>query len=157
MPLTVNQPPPIEGRSSLRETARATAQLVTAANVSGRFGRTLSTAGTGAFEEIWSEGMPKNSAWLVEAVFVGRSAAGGNVVGTFIRRATFWRDEGDVTQRGTTQTIAADENNLGGSSAVDISVDNSDTTKKVRARVKDGGADTDWAARVEVQSVTGEG
>lgn len=152
---TITQPPPVEGRSSERELARTTAELVAAANVSGRFLRGKHTAATSTLTEIFSLGVPKNTAWLVEVVFLARATAGGSAVGSFVRRATFYRDAGDVSQQGTTLTIGSDENNLGGTSTVEISVDNSDTTtKKVRARVKDGGAATDWVARVEVQAVT---
>ncbi len=149
MDLPVPQPAPVEGRSSEREVMRVLALLVSAANISGRTVRCVETAGTASFTEIWSTVMARDKVWLVEAVFVGRPSAGG-AGGTFVRRATFWRGSGVVTQQGTTQTVGSDENALGVASGVELAVGSSDTTK-VQARVKDAGVTTDWTVRIEVQ------
>lgn len=106
----------------------------------------LSTAGTGAFTNIWtSDAMPTGSAWLVVAHVIAYTTSGTAQRGAYIRRGLFYNDAGTVAQQGTTVAEYTEESAAGADVRLQVS------GQTIQLDVQDDGVSTfSWRAFVTV-------
>lgn len=70
----------------------------------------LTTGASGAYEAIWSESFPDDTAWFVTAHVVGRATVGGAARAAYQICGLFYREAaGALTQEGATTTVFAVE------------------------------------------------
>lgn len=115
-------------------------------NFEGRRKAELATSAAG-LTEIWSEEMPANAVWRIEASFVGRSTDGLQRC-VFVRRGQFERVEGDAAILGSLDAIGTDYE-----SDAALDVDISASGAYVKAYVNGSTHSMDWTMRASILEI----
>ncbi len=111
--------------------------------------QSLTTSASGAYAAIWTDDIPDNSSWIVEAHVVGRATAGGAARAGYKIAALFYREGGGAVQQGATTVIMSAESVAAFDARFAVS------GNAVTVQVLDDGVRTmAWVAIIQVQEVT---
>lgn len=148
MQKTIPQPAPTD-RSDDKEKLRFHKQIETLLDGQSTVDRTLITAGTGTWTEIWSYQMPPNSRWKIEAR-IDTTQPGGTGYGHFeIMRKASRGSSSSVSFPSATVVYDNDTN-------IACAVKLVTSAEKVVLQVKDDGSATmNWKARIVVSEAIG--
>lgn len=110
----------------------------------------LTTAATGTYTAIWTDEIPDNSSWFVEAMVVGRATAGGAARAGYRFQGLFYREGGGAVQEGATAVIVPPIESVVAFDAR-FAVSGNDVLVQV---LDDGARTVAWQAIIAVQEVT---
>lgn len=117
-----------------------------AANAEYHSTRTVSTAATGTYTNIWtSDSMPTDSAWDVRCVVLARATAGAAQRASYEICGLFYNVAGTVSQQGTSTLTYEEESAAGMNVRLQVS------GQTVQLDVLDDGISTiAWVARIHI-------